>query len=64
MLLEEFLGLSLHLAVALEGLDERLILSVAEFEVRVGFHFAQILFLLKEINCRLKSYIQFSNCFI
>ena len=64
LLLEKLCSVLLHLLVILEGTDERMVLLVAQLEVQVALHLAQLRFLLQELHCRLESYVQFSNCFV
>ena len=64
MLLEQLLGLVAHLLVRLELFLEGVILAVAELEAEVVPDLAKVTSLFQEFNCRLKSYIQFTNCFI
>ncbi len=60
LLREQFVGINLHFLVFLERLNERVILRIVEFETRLSLHFTEILAFLKEFDCRLKSYVQFS----
>ena len=64
MLLEQFLRLGAYLLVLLELLAKRIILLVVQFEAQVGSHLTQVTLFLQELHCRLKSYVQFTNCFI
>ena len=64
LLLEKFSCIILHLFIVLKGSDKGIILLITEFEVQVTLNFPQLLFLLQELHCRLKSYIQFANCFV
>ena len=57
---EEFFSLGTHSGVLLKGFYESRILLVVELKARFGLYFAQFALLLKEFNCRLKSYIQFT----
>ena len=61
---EQLLGIGLHSCIALEGFDECAILLVAELEVEVGFHLAQLLLLLEKVDGCLQADVQFSYCFI
>ena len=60
LLLEELLGLRAHLLVLLEGFYQSAVLLVVEFETQLLFYLSQFTSLLKEFNCRLKSYVQFA----
>ena len=56
----KFFSLRPHLLVLLELTHESLILLIVEFEARLRFHFAQFTSFLKELHCRLESYVQFT----
>ena len=64
LLLEKFSSVILNLFIVFKGSDKSIILPITEFEVQVTLNLSQLLFLLQELHCRLKSYIQFSNCFV
>ncbi len=58
---EELVGLCLHGFIGAEGFDQRFILLVGDLGVRrhIVANLTQPRLVLQEINCRLKSYVQF-----
>ena len=58
------LGDGLHLLILVKLCGQGLILRIAELEVGVALHFAQIRLLLQKFHSRLEPDVQLSNCFV
>ena len=61
---QQFFGLISCFLVGLEGLNECMILFFTQFEIQVVSYFTQFTSLFQEFNSCLKSYIQFTYCFV
>ena len=66
LLCKHLLSLALDVLVALEGAHERMILLVRDFgvDVCVVLYLAQAFLVLKEVDRRLQSYVQFCQYFV
>ena len=64
LLKEQLDGILLHILVAFKLLNKCIILLVTEFEVRISLYLTQFLLLLKEVDSRLQTDVQLSDCFI
>ena len=61
---ELLVGDGLHLLILVKLCGQGLILRIAELEVGIALHFAQIRLLLQKFHSRLEPDVQLSNCFV